>query len=107
MQRIYFRLKTIELPHPPPSWERYLGNSKSRVCISNTKKTYLYLRHCQQTTCASKRPCQAAVIVNTTKMDNELFNPHMRCVALREGWLSLSPLTLTTQDKHSDVQLES
>ena len=40
-------------------------------------------------------------------MDNELFNPHMRYVALREGWLSLSPLTLTTQDKQSDVQLES
>ena len=32
-------------------------------------------RQCQQKTCASKRPCQAAVIVNTTKMDNELFNP--------------------------------
>ena len=40
-------------------------------------------------------------------MHNELLNPHMRCVALREGWLSLSPLTLTKQDKHSDVQLES
>ena len=60
-----------------------------------------------QTTCASKRPCQAAVIVNTTKMDNELLNQRMRCVALREGRLSLSPLTLTIQDKRSDVQLES
>ena len=89
---------------PPPPRVRYLGNSKSRVCI---KKTDLCLRHCQQTTCASKRPCQAAVIVNITTMDNELLNPYMRCVALREGWLSLSPLTLITQDKHSDVQLES
>ena len=40
-------------------------------------------------------------------MDNELLNQRMRCVALREGRLSLSPLTLTIQDKHSDVQLES
>ena len=94
-------------PSPPPRRVRYLGNSKSRVRISNTKKTYLCLRHCQQTTWASSRSCQAVVIVNTTKMDNELLNPHLRCAALREGWLSLSPLTLTTQDKHSDVQLES
>ena len=40
-------------------------------------------------------------------MDNELLNPHMRFVALREGRLSLSPLTLTIQDKKSDVQPES
>ena len=40
-------------------------------------------------------------------MDSELLNPHMRCVALREVRLSLSPLTLTIQDKHGDVQLES